>query len=774
MRAVRVVVEGIVQGVGFRPYVHRLAVKVGVKGYVRNVGGSEVEIWVEGDGDRVEEFIKLLPEERPPPALIESMQVFEVRPKGFNDFKILPSGKERIRRSMIPPDFAICEHCLREVLDPKDRRYRYAFNSCAWCGPRYSMMLRAPYDRENTAMRKYKLCSECLKEYRDLRNVRRYHAQGISCPKDGPKLYLMTSEGEHLDTRDPIEEAAKLIDEGYLVAVKGLGGFHIAALATDDEVIQKLRERKSRPTKPFAVMGLNIETLSKLVVINSTAEKLLKSPERPIVLLPKKDGSPASPLVSPGMDVEGIFTPYTALHYLLLQSTKDKFLIMTSGNPKGLPMCVNDECVTRYLRNVIDYVLSHDREIVNRVDDSVVRFTRNSPVLLRRGRGYAPRWIKINKELGQEVIALGADLQSAGAVGFEDKVVLTQYIGDLDNPETISELDKYLKFFIENYGIDPGKSVIVVDKHPLYFSRRLGLEYAEKWGVTLLEVQHHYAHALSAAADTGILGEDFAAVVVDGVGYGDDGAIWGGELLQVDSDLRYRRLGHLKYLPIIGDASVERPARFLATALIMALKDEEEAWNIMRSWGADKGLKGGRLEFDALASQLRRGNYVPTSSTGRVLDAFSALLGVRMERTFEGEPAIALEAYSRRGTLVDDIAYSFKASLEGSECVVDTLTPLKQAVFSEDLRKEDIAASIQYGVGYGLGLCLKRYLAGTGIKHVVLSGGAAVNDWIVKGLEDALKEIALSAILPSRVPPNDGGIALGQVAYVIGWGKDLY
>ncbi len=768
VKAIRIVVEGIVQGVGFRPYVHRIAVKVGVNGYVRNVGGSEVEIWVEGSEEKIDEFLQLLPVEKPPPAIIEAMQVYNVTPKGYAGFRILPSEKKRIKRSMIPPDYAICNHCLKEVLDPKNRRFRYAFNSCAWCGPRYSMMYKAPYDRENTAMRKYRLCPACLKEYRDINNVRRYHAQGISCPLDGPKLYLMTSSRERLEVKDPIEEAAKLIDEGYILAVKGLGGFHIASLASDDDTIAKLRERKSRPTKPFAVMGLDIEVISKLVKINDVGKELLESPERPIVLLPKKEDSPVSPLVSPGMDVEGVFTPYTALHYLLLMSTKDKFLIMTSANLKGHPMCVNEECVFKKLEGVIDYVLSHDREIVNRVDDSVVRFTGGEPILLRRGRGYAPKWVRLGKKLRRDVIALGGDLESAGAVAFEDKVVLTQYIGDLENPEALSDLNKYLMFFIRNYGISPENSFIVVDKHPLYFSRKLGLEYVSNWGGSLVEVQHHYAHALSTAADVGILGKEFTAIVIDGVGYGDDGAVWGGEILRVDEELGYRRVGHLLYLPIVGEASVRRPARFLATALATALKDEEEVWRVMRECGAYKGLRGGRMEFDILLRNLHARKYVQTSSAGRVLDAVSALLGVRLERTFEGEPAIALEAFSRDGKIIDEIAYGFKLLLGGEECVIDTLTPLKEALEHLDKGRTDVAASYQYGLGYSLGLCLVHSIKGTGIKDAVISGGAAVNDWILHGVRDALQNQGLQLHLPTKVPPNDGGLALGQAVAVLG------
>lgn len=767
MRALKLVVEGIVQGVGFRPFIHRIAVKSGVKGYVRNVGGSEVEIWVEGGDGNLREFMRLIFEEKPPPAEIEEVEVFEEEVKGFNDFKILPSASGTIRRSMIPPDLAICEHCLREVLDPRDRRYRYAFNSCAWCGPRFSMMYRAPYDRENTSMRKYRLCPKCLEEYRDISNVRRYHAQGISCPEDGPRLKLYTVEGEVVDAVDPIAEAAKLVDEGLIVAVKGLGGYHIASLATDDEVVMKLRRRKRRPTKPFAVMGLDVEVLSKLVVMDEVSIKILKSPERPILLLPKREGSPASRYVSPGMDVEGVFTPYTALHYLLLSSSRDKFMIMTSANPKGRPMCITEDCVFNRLRGVVDYVLTHDREIVNRVDDSVVRFTDGQPVMLRRGRGYAPRWVRLRRRLPKDVVAMGAELQTAGAIGFDDKVVLTQFIGDVNDLDTLSDLDRYLKYFIRNYSLNPSNMYVVVDRHPNYLSRNLGMKYSQEWGAELIEVQHHYAHALATAADRGLVGEDFLAILVDGVGYGDDGAVWGGEVMYVDSSLRYWRVGHLEYLPLIGDESVMRPVRFLSSALLTLL-NVEEVWKGLKALGIDEGLIGGLKELEIINAAVSGGRYVSTSSTGRILDAVSALLGVRIFRSFEGEPAIALEAYSREGRIIDEVVEDFEVRRDGGGCVVSTLKPLTNAFLgnygpAKDVGK-DVGKSFQYGLGRALGSCVKVFANGRpALKHVLLGGGAAVNDFIVSGIKDSLHETGLKVLLPLNVPANDGGIALGQV-----------
>ncbi|MCC6014991.1 MAG: carbamoyltransferase HypF, partial [Desulfurococcaceae archaeon] len=441
--ALHILVSGLVQGVGFRPYVHLTAKSLGLAGFVRNSGGSEVEIWIEGAEEKVLEFLRRVALEVPEPAEVESVHVEVVSPVGYRDFTIERSSSSVRLRSMIPPDFGICDACLREVLDPGDRRYLYPLNSCVWCGPRYSMMYGVPYDRERTAMRDFPLCSECLAEYRDLGNRRRLHAQGISCPRCGPRVRLYTRDWEEVGVADPVSEAAKLIDEGYIVGVKGVGGYHIACLASDDGVVAELRRRKRRPTKPFAVMVLDVEVAGRLVELSEEGVRLLRSPQRPIVLLPKREGSPLSRYVSPGMSHEGVFLPYTALHYLLLSRLRDKFAVMTSGNVSDEPMCYDEDCARTKLSRIVDFFLVHERTIVNRVDDSVVRFTAGRSLLLRRGRGYAPRWVRIPAKLEHEVVALGADMHSAPAVAFEDKVVLAQYIGELVNGDTVAEFLKY-------------------------------------------------------------------------------------------------------------------------------------------------------------------------------------------------------------------------------------------------------------------------------------------------------------------------------------------
>jgi hydrogenase maturation protein HypF len=745
--AARIVVTGVVQGVGFRPFVYRTAVKLGLCGYVRNLGGSEVEIWVEGADGSIERFLEALERERPPPARLERVVVARAEPRGYSSFTILESGAQVSARSQIPPDIGVCEDCLREVLDPSSRWYRYPFNSCAWCGPRFSMMYAVPYDRANTAMRDFPLCGECESEYSDPGNQRRFHAQGISCPKCGPKLELLHPSGEPVECDDPIAEAAKLIEEGAIVAVKGVGGFHLAALASDDGVVRELRRRKRRPQKPFALMALNVEVVARIAEPSELHLALLTSPQRPIVLVPKKLPSPVSPLVAPGLSELGVMLPYTPLHYLLLSETRDKFLIMTSGNRKGLPICRGLEAL-RELEGIADYFLVHNREIVNRVDDSVVRLTDGEPQLLRRSRGYAPAWLELPFNLGAEVVALGAHLDNAGAVAFENKVVPTQYVGDMDNLENLEFLLSAIGFLAKSYKVEP--RVVVSDKHPGYATTELAAKLSRELGVPHVRVQHHHAHVASAMASRSLPKDsEVAGIALDGVGYGDDGMVWGGEVL-LASYTGYRRVGHLEYLPLPGgDRSTLYPARIAAAALAAKL-GPEEALKVCLSLGLERSLPGGARELELAARAFAKPPF--SSSVGRFLDAVSALLGVCGARTYEGEPAIKLEAAARGGQLVEEL----KLEVEGGVVLTSEVLP-RLLELRGRYGVRDLAYTVQVRLGEALGLLVKEELGDLKLPAVV-SGGAAVNDYIVKGLRNLLR----GALLPRGVPAGDGGLAVGQ------------
>ncbi len=761
-KAYRLIITGLVQGVGFRPFIHRLAVKTSVYGYVRNIGGSEVEVWIEGSKESIEKFMDLLYREKPPPAIIEDVIVEEVEVKGYKSFVIKPSGREAVKRSNIPPDLAMCRDCLREILDPSDRRYRYAFNSCAWCGPRFSYMYRIPYDRVNTAMAKYGLCSECRREYSDLENIRRYHAQGISCPRDGPRLKLYSIDWEEVETSDPIREAARLVDEGYLLAVKGIGGYHIACLASSDDTVLELRRRKKRPSKPFAVMGLDTSVLDKLVYISEDDRRLLESPQAPILLLPKKPDTPMSRYVSPGLTYEGVFIAYSPLHYLLLMETRDKFLVMTSGNIYGEPMCIDEECIRRKLRDVVDYVLTHDREIVNRVDDSVVRKTLDKYVFLRRSRGYAPQWIRIKNDLGGEYIGFGSDLGNVAAIGFEDKIVLTQYIGDLDSVDAQNDLLKYLEFFIKNYHIDPGEAVVVVDKHPQYVSRKLGLEYGSRHGSRVIEIQHHYAHLIGAVYEAGFKGS-YIGLAIDGLGWGDDNTIWGGEVIVLDTGKPwYRRIASLKPLPLTSDRDTYYPLRILVGLLISMGYSWAEVEEILRK--TDPLYSDRRGEYLILYRLIESKKYTPASSTGRLLDTVSALLGICSYRSYEGEPAIKLEAKADHHEKLVEIP-GFKIVVENNLYRLDYRDAIEWLLENRDkYRVEDLAYSFLYMLGSWYGELIITAMKGYRVEPIIpLSGGSAVNNYIAEGLEKRLSMEDLELYIPSKIPVGDGGIGFGQV-----------
>jgi hydrogenase maturation protein HypF len=759
-RALRIIITGLVQGVGFRPFISRLAKEFKLRGYVRNIGGGEVELWIEGPENVLYEFIAELFYEKPPPAIIEYVFSEEEHICGYTDFNIEVSGEKTYVRSNIPPDLAMCKNCLEEILDKENKRYMYPFNSCAWCGPRFSMIYKIPYDRENTSMNKYKLCSDCMREYTDPANTRRYHAQGISCPRDGPRIMLLDKNFERVDCNDPILMAAKLIDEGYIVGVKGLGGYHIAALATDDEVVLELRRRKRRPNKPFAIMGLDTTVLSKLVYIDYEDEVLLNSPQAPILLLPKRPESPVSKYVSPGLAHEGVFVAYTPLHYILLLNTRDKFLIMTSGNVSGEPMCKDEDCAKIKLSKIADYFLVHDREIVNRVDDSVIRKTGGNYVILRRSRGFAPAWITIPFNLSREYIAFGGDLDNVGGIGFENRVVLTQYIGDLDSLEAQEDLVKYLEFLVKNYHIGMNdKPIVVVDKHPRLYSRTLGLLYSNVNRLGFIEVQHHYAHVLSTAIDLEIKGE-LVGLAIDGLGWGDDNTIWGGEVLLFNTEkYGYKRIASLKQLPLTSDRDTYIPIRIFSSYLTM----EGYEWIEIKKLLESMGTSTSKL-YEAFASHIliTQKKYTLASSTGRLIDMVMAIIDPNIERTYEGEPAIKLEALGSSGKLIDVNDY---VVISDNGILKLDYRGLVNWVLESRTKYDPhtLAKSFLYSFGLALGDLIICSIKGFRIDGVVLSGGAAVNEFIYMGLYERLREEDLMPNLPRKIPLGDGGLALGQI-----------
>ncbi len=757
MKCIRVTVTGIVQGVGFRPFVYRLAKELNLKGYVRNLGGSEVEIVVEGPSNLIGEFLRRLKADKPPPADVYDLKIDEVELKLFKDFFIKESGKQREAYSMIPPDVGICSYCLSEVFSSGDRRFMYPLNSCAWCGPRFSMIEKIPYDRENTAMRDFPMCSKCLEEYENPEDVRRFHAQGNCCPYCGPKVWL-EDKNRPISVENPILEASKLIDEGFIVAVKGLGGFHIACLASNDEVVLKLRERKRRYEKPLALMALNLDVASKIVEFSEDDARLLESPRRPILLLPEKEDSPVSNYVAPGLSMQGVMLPYTALHYLLLSNVKDGFLIMTSGNESGEPMCTdNDEARSR-LSGIVDYFLMHNRRIVNRVDDSVVRKTGEFYTIIRRSRGYAPIWIKLPFSVSRPVIAFGAYYQNTGCLAFGNVAIPTQFIGDMENVSSLIELEKVLTFLIRTYGVDPSKALLAVDMHPRYLNRILAEKWTKTYGCELLEVQHHHAHAASLMAELKAdIDSEEVAVTIDGVGYGIDGTIWGGEVLIVKYG-SFTRFGHLEQIPMPGgDRAVEYPVRMLIS-LLSKFMSNDEIEQLIVSRGLHKGLTYGVEEIRATLLLLEKSRLPVTSSMGRILDAASSLLGVCFKRTYEGEPAMKLEALSKSHPSVELLT----PRISHSKPIVETHKIFEELISKIDRPREHLAYSVQRALGLSLGELAVAASKGRNVRRVLVSGGAAVNTIIFESIRTVVESEGLKAYVNVQVPPGDGGISLGQ------------
>lgn len=760
--SLRIRVTGIVQGVGFRPFVYRLARDLGLNGYVVNLGGSSVEIRVEGSRELVEEFMVRLDRDKPPRALIKEVFVDEVDYEGYVGFEIKESVDNVVQRSMIPPDISICEHCVSEILDPSSRFYGYYWNSCAWCGPRFSMIRKIPYDRDNTSMIKFKLCDECRRSYSDPSDTRRFHGQGISCPKCGPKTYVYSSSGVRIDVSNPLDFIVSKILDGAIIAIKGVGGYHIACSASRGEIVKELRFRKKRFSKPFAIMARDFSVVEEIAVPPPGAKELLESPQKPIVILPKRSGSRVADEVSPGLSTIGVMLPYTGFHHLLMSKIPDGFIVMTSGNKHGKPMCRDLECVLTELHDVVDYIIEHNRDIAHRVDDSVLRFTDGEPVFLRRSRGYAPAWIEVSLKIPDSV-AVGAELQVAGAVGFDNKVILTQFIGDVDEPDNLNDLERELEWFINTYGLKP--KVVALDKHPLYHNRLTAKLIAEKHGCSLVEVQHHHAHAVSVMSEIGAAIDDrFLAVTIDGTGYGDDGGIWGGEVLEA-SFKDYRRLGSLKpYVLPGGDTATIYPVKTLVSLLASSGFDFEEVLRLLGKNDLLKHLPHGYIEAELTYQLASRGRGALSTSTGRLLDAFSALLNACTVRTYEGEPPMKLESLADSGGSILD--YEPKVTVYDGRLVIDYADLLSWVIENADhVKREDLAATIQYSIGLAFGEIVVESIKGLRrvSSKVVVSGGAAVNTYIVRGLKKALRSGELEIALPSLTPPGDGGLALGQI-----------
>lgn len=753
----RVILSGIVQGVGFRPFVWRLARSLDLKGRVINTG-EEVEIILEGEQKLINRFLEELKKKKPKPAEIYSLSLKNEKYRGYKTFKISESKDKSTTLSMVPPDFAICEECIKEIEDPSSRRYRYPFNSCAECGPRFSAINKVPYDRENTSMKDYPLCEKCKKEYRNRKNLRRGHIQGISCKNCGPEVRLTDSIGEPLKQQSPIVKAAELIEKGKIIGIKGMGGFHIASLATDDSVVKKLRRKKQRPQKPFALMALDLKTAKKFAEIREKAREILLSSKHPILLLPKRKNTALSKFIAPELRKIGIMLPYTGLHYLLLKNIEDRILIMTSGNPRDEPICKTNPCAFSKLSEKVDYFLVHDRKIFNRTDDSVARFTDGEFTLLRRSRGFAPTWFNLPTELEIPLIAFGADLKNTGAVAVKNKAIPTQYIGNMNNIETLGFFKDAMNFLLNTYGIHPSEATLIADQHPEYQSRRLAEKWKERFNTKIEYVQHHRAHITSAMIDNEIpKGKKVIGIGIDGVGYGRDHNVWGGEVLLMNYK-EWERVGHLQYHPMIGgDRATNYPVRMLI-GVLKSFMDNSEIREILKEQELIKGLEHGEKELNTVLKQSET-SQLYTSSLGRILDSISALLGICHTRNYEGGAAMKLESIASKGTLLRGFKLPIKKK-EG-DMVIDSASLFEKMLATPNVKTSSLALTSQIELGNAFGRIAKKIARKNGINKVIVSGGCAVNTYIIRGIKEAVPNLEVS--LPNRIPPGDGEVSLGQI-----------
>ena len=753
-------ITGRVQGVGFRPFIYRKAVKFGLRGYVINLGDAGVEVVVEGAKTTIEAFLQEVKRDAPEVSEIRGVTASYRPYQGrFKEFKIERSREvEGSLSGIFPPDIGICRECIKDMENPESRWYNYPFTACAWCGPRFTAIKALPYDRERTHMADFPMCELCRRDYHDPMN-RRFDAQGITCPNCGPKMTLYDADGNPIEVDDVFKTASKLLLNGYIVAVKGIGGVHLAALATDDEVVMELRRRKNRPYQPFALMSPNIEAVRRFAVITPEEEAILKSWRKPIVLLRKRGGI-ISELVAPGLSHVGVMLPYTGIHLMLFKHLPEPALIMTSGNRSGLPMCITNKAALEELQGIADYFLLHNREIINRCDDSVLRVIRGKTVFLRRSRGYVPDPIKVPFKRGV-AIALGAELRNVAAITIEGRCFPTQYLGDVTNLEVLDFEREAIRRFLKLLKVTCDVDVIGCDLHPTYLTSQLAEEMSRDFNAQIVRSQHHHAHVASAAAENGLApDEPFIGIALDGVGYGLDGAIWGGEVLLADYST-FERKGHLEYLPMPGgDLCTLYPLRMLIAALSKAASEDE-----IRDITANhisRGLPHGEMEFQIILKTSRSRDVIVTSSSGRFLDSIAALCGLCYRRTYEGEPAMRLEAAAMKG---DPYRIGIPIELSEDKGVYILKTSNILLELSERLKEFslfDVAAFGQRYLAEGIAEIASRVAEDEGVRKVVLSGGVFANEFITEYILDYLSQRNLEVLRHGLVPPGDGGIALGQ------------
>ena len=702
---------------------------------------------VEGTADSISRFMTQLQTEQPPTCRIHQVDATHSPETGeFIEFRILKSDEARVHAgSVIPPDIAICDRCLKELSDKRDRRYDYFFITCTDCGPRYTIIDALPYDRPRTTMRDFEMCEKCLGEYKDPRN-RRFHAQTVACADCGPSVVLVGRDGKGVDSTDPIREAGRLLERGHILAIKGNGGYHLASSTRLTDPIVRLRKTKFRVQKPLAVMARDLEATRSFAEVTPPEAELMTSFVRPIVLLRKRPGFDLSEQIAPGLHNIGVMLPYTGLHNMLFDETSERAFVMTSANPPNEPIIKDDEEALARLSDVVDYFLVHNRRISQRCDDSVVRWLDGAATLLRRSRGYAPAPISVAVPKDACTLGVGGELNVTCCLVYQGRAYMTQHIGDVETLQTLQFQKEATGHLLMLTGCRP--NAVGRDLHPLFNTTKFAEEFAQESNIRVVPVQHHYAHVAGLMAEHNV--DEMVGICCDGYGYGDDGSAWGGEIIFADQN-GHKRVGHLEPQPMIGgDLATKYALRMVAGIL----RDEPEVadWLLARR----QYFRHGEEEINMVLRQVRSAQ-VTTTSCGRVLDAISAILGLCYERTYEGEPAMKLESAALGGKDV----LKLEPALNGE--VIET-TSMVREVFArvERLRVPDLAYSAQSYMARSLGMSAIAVAEELGLKTIGFTGGVACNEAIMRILKVTVENEGFRFLVHKLVPPGDGGLSFGQ------------
>lgn len=749
----RIQVRGTVQGVGFRPFVYVIAVSEGLKGTVLN-DGEGVEIILQGTKEQQEVFDRRFKKELPPLASVDSLDEAVVEYPVFSSFRIIESRSSAVKTT-IPADAAVCKDCLAELVDPSNRRYRYPFINCTHCGPRYTITAHIPYDRPQTSMKDFPMCSLCHEEYTDPLD-RRFHAQPNACWNCGPQLALKDKDGNLIETDDPIAETFKLIKKGAIGAIKGLGGFHLVCDALNSQTVRELRKRKNRPSKPFAIMTANAKSAKRFLVIDQEAKNLLESSAAPIVLCPKKDRTDELlDGIAPDLSTIGLMLPYTPIHWLLFFEAVNRqphyplaseevplYLVMTSANAGGEPLVINNKEAEEQLQGIADFYLEHNRNILIRCDDSVIRSDLSEPTkIIRRARGYVPKVTKLPRKV-PSCIATGSWLKNTACVSKEDSAILSQHIGDLDRVSNCTTLSEAIEHLIETFDIHP--SIIACDFHPDFFSTRLAEDLADKYGAKLFPVQHHHAHIASVMAQHG-LEEPVLGVALDGVGLGTDGTSWGGEILLVDPS-GFLRLSHFKPVALPGGDKCAKEGWRIAAAFLAKHGNR----NLARELFPNRNVQ---MIFHLIDSNFP----IPQSSSlGRLFDMAAALLRVKDFSTYEGEAPVLLEyaAKNKNGRFLREMVKRENGILNLDEFLLHLAQRQDTA---------EAAADFHTTIASAIAEELIEQSTKAGITKICFSGGCCLNNLMIRQIKNALKHQKLKIYESTEVPCNDGGLSLGQL-----------